>query len=314
MVLSHSKIRLITFLAAAIMVLGIAGCGSGSASPTASPTAVKAPQPPRFPTFTTARPGNGGSSTPHPGAKAGPSATPELATEPPLEATEAGDEPIHPIPPTPIPPTALLNTMKSVQQITWDARNSGGMLPNGCAAISGQQVCVPKITIDGTRIPDVDVLSQRAGRGTGPTAGRISIAFSVLSRLFYLEGLKSGIKVTDAQARQVAEAQLSAYQKNPTSRSATPLPRGVSPREYFLDPSTIASYRTSLVMAQKRTSLLQSQMGKGADIFAVWLQGQLKHHTVLVNGKPPAFSLPDTIRADYACAVSATKANCPQSM
>jgi hypothetical protein len=212
----------------------------------------------------------------------------------------------------PTPGVALPNAaaLAALQRLAWAHQTSGGWVPGGCATLAGERLCVPAVAVDGRRLSDVSLIAQLITRKPGPVSMHEAIAAVVFQQLLYLEGRRAGIRVTRAQARLLAEGELAAYQKDPSTRSLVPLPPGVTPQQYFLAPRTIGAYRVGMIVGRERDAVLRQGRGKAASVYAAWMQSVLPRHTVTVNGRSPEFSLPDALRAGYACNASGGATSC----
>jgi hypothetical protein len=198
----------------------------------------------------------------------------------------------------------------ALQRLAWQARTHDGQVPGGCATLAGNRICVPDVVVDGKPVSDVLLISQMIARPPGVSSIDQAVAISVFQRLLYLEARRSGIHATTAQGRTLAEGELAAYQKDPSTRSLIPIPSGVSPRTYFLAPETIDAYRVGIIVGAERGTILSHHHGTDSDVFASWLRSVLPRHNVTVNGHTPAFSLPAALHAGYNCTASGRAASC----
>lgn len=182
------------------------------------------------------------------------------------------------------------------------AHGTSWRLPGGCATIVRTRVCVPAVTVDRRRVPDLQVLAGdvawvTAGPGRGHNmrssgAVRAGVAGAVFAVL--IENAASHdrrIHVTRAQARRLAQHELSMYRSSPPPCGLM-IPRGETPRQYFLSARAIEGYREGLMVGRERDLILRHYPAMPPiAAFRRWLAGQLPHHTVRINGKRPSFSI-----------------------
>lgn len=299
--------RVTAWAVVAVILLSMGGCGT-TAAPTATTTptgTVPPPVPPVFPTagpLPTASPSPlGPSPVPHMSPLVRRTGEPKAAPTGVAGRPDSTDEPLPPVVPTPevhVPGAAQL---AALQRLSWKYRTRAGQIPGGCATLAGDRICVPSVSVDGKPVSDIVLIAQTFGRRPGPNAVRQAVAEAVFGRLLYLEGRRSGIHATEAQARVLAEGEMAAYVKDPATRSAVPIPPGVPPRKYFLAPETVDAYRVGIIVGRERNAILAAQHGREADVFSAWLRGVLPRHRVSVNGRAPGFSLPNALHVGLSC-------------
>jgi len=200
------------------------------------------------------------------------------------------------------PSAPVLNSPQESSYVAalWQADQNNGNLSGGCAAIQGQQWCVPAVAVDGKRIPDIAILNALVGVSgsdypVGSTAAlHAAVAEAVLRHLLTQQGIADGLGVTTTAATAYAQQQLADYQQiaasDPTEAQAM-LPSGVSAKDYLLNPYAITQYQAELTAAAERRALLGAA-GNGAahrPVFVTFLQHELTNHTVTVNGSAPGF-------------------------
>jgi hypothetical protein len=291
-----------------VLVL-LAGCGSSAApTPTRVPATVAAPTPPSFPT---SKPIPAPSMRPVPTAKASPVLRMSPLAQPTQQAKqgptaiaqqpEGTDEPLPPPPATPQVHVPAAAELVALQRLTWEDRTHDGQVPGGCATLAGHRICVPPVTVDGKRLPDLAVIAEMITRPSTPRSIHEAIAQAVFQRLLYLEGRRAGIHATQAEGRTIAEGEMAAYEKDPTTRSLIPIPPGLSPRQYFLAPETIDAYRVGIITGRERDAILTNHVLSAPATFTAWMKDVLPRHTVTVAGRAPGFSLPTALQTAYAC-------------
>lgn len=184
--------------------------------------------------------------------------------------------------------------------------NPGGALPGGCAQLLTYQVCVPDVTIDGSAVSSVAVLERMLGFATRPVASgapneaavfavlglattrQQGIAFAVEDELLYREGLTNTTGSLET-ATAMANQELKNYLADPSAGLAAGIvPAGLTPQQYFLSQTTIASYQREVVIAHEKSVLAAAAISE-----ASWFGQALTNHTILVDGAAPSFSLPD---------------------
>jgi hypothetical protein len=184
------------------------------------------------------------------------------------------------------------------------ASSPGGALPNGCATMVGYRLCVPQVTVDGSRVSDVALLESMLSVATrprglalpdvasviatlqNPATQQQAITSVVASELQY----RAGLKITSGtlpMAQSMAQQQLQNYLADPAAgKAAGIVPAGSTPQQFFLSPTMIASYQRELTIGHQ-----QSVMAAGGIDPATWVRQQLVGHQIRVNGAPPAFAL-----------------------
>lgn len=181
-------------------------------------------------------------------------------------------------------------------------------LPGGCATLGQQRACVPTVSLDGRRLPDLVVLGKLVGIAGRPDASSSSlsspevinaaVAATVFERLLYLQGVQDGITATDGQVQAIAQQQLDAYLNDPQqAQHADVIPVGMTPRQYFFSPTSLSVYRDGLITAGERERIT-AQLPAGIDptpTYRTWFASVLSRHDVTVNGTAPAVSLANAL-------------------
>jgi hypothetical protein len=183
-----------------------------------------------------------------------------------------------------------------------------GDLPGGCATLAGEHVCVPRVTVDGQKLTDLAVLHGIITAAAGPgglhlplrssRAIRSGIADAVFQRLLRLEAIRAGVNVTNAQARAFAQHELELYEQRPSQARSQGIriPAGMTARQYFLSPRTVAGYRDGMVVGQERDRILRAHPSMPRALaFREWFRARLPHHRVTINGSAPDSALADVL-------------------
>lgn len=220
----------------------------------------------------------------------------------------ADTPPPHPVPANSVAPQLHGRPASTAfQQLANSLRGQPGNLPNGCVTLAGEQACVPPVSVDHQRLPDLVVLSKLVGVTGEPGADSTSlsspqeihtaIAAAVFDHLLYVQGVQDGYAVSHTQAEALAQQELTLYQHDPQLAQSGIVPSGSTPEEYFLSAQAIAFYGRSVVVGQERQSILRG-LPNGADPtpqFRNWLAAELAHHDVTVNGTSPTFTIADAL-------------------
>lgn len=261
--------------APALAALLVAGCGSSHTA--ASSTPVK--------TVAT------GSATPH------ATATGYAVTKPQVQSPAM---------------TVAQKEQRAFVALAWRANGTAGSLPGGCAVLAGQRFCVPSVSVDGRHVSDTVVLSHLVGRSGDAASVHQAVAMTAMDVILQRYATQAKVRVPLSEARGIARNELKAYQSAPaTAARSLVLPPGVTAKQYFLAPSTVKGYQTSLLVAEGRERLLTQHRGESsAIVFSQWLTTALHRNTVLVNGSPPAYSLPAALRAGLDCAAAGYPPSC----
>ena len=194
-----------------------------------------------------------------------------------------------------------------------------GSLPSGCATMLGTRVCVPAVTVDGTTVSDVSILTDLVGLATRPTgAGGSSVPSvpTMPNRATIISRLQSSSMVQEAVAQAIqdellyesdggsaqsdhaaavatAQQELSAYEQDPAAGEAAGIvPQGMSAQEYFLSAPVIEGYQRGLAIAYERHVLAAS----GVSV-STWVAQQLLTKQVLIDGQAPGFSIAGALTA-----------------
>lgn len=189
-------------------------------------------------------------------------------------------------------------------------QGKSAMLPNGCSTLALERVCVPRVTVDEHRLADLTVLAGDVAGATGNPSRRLSlsslsairagVAEAVFKDLVAQAAQRDRIQVSMAAARAFAQHERELY-RPPSPRSCigvSPIPRGMTPRQYFLSPRTIAAYRFYLVIGQEEQRIVHRYPRVARQVaFRRWLQQQTPHHTILINGATPSYSIADAYPA-----------------
>ena len=187
-----------------------------------------------------------------------------------------------------------------------------GKLPGGCATLVHERVCLPRVTVDGQRLPDLAVLAGVVGVAANAFGPRLSlgslramqsgIALAVFQRLLHLEGRRNGIRVTTVQARAMAKREMTLYEearRHGVRSQGASIPPGLTVQHYFLSPRAVEVLRLDLVVGRERQRILQRYRSLPLSAaFHLWFQSRLAHHVITINGSPPAFSLPNAFPAN----------------
>jgi hypothetical protein len=181
-------------------------------------------------------------------------------------------------------------------------QTKSGNLPGGCATLAGDRVCLPKVALDGKRIPDLTVLNGDVAYAVRHASTRLSaaqtihvgISSGVFNQLVVAEGPRDGIIVTAAQAKAVAQRDFTYYKKHPGSMQ---LPAGQTAKQFFLSARTVTTLQRDLIY-NGEIKKIQHMYGKGSQIqaFRFWYRQRLLRHHVTIGGKKPTFSLPDLLQ------------------
>lgn len=190
------------------------------------------------------------------------------------------------------------------------AAPSNGALPGGCATLAGHRICVPRVTVDGTTLSQVAILTQMLGIATRPTSStslpdsaqivaalsaaktqQQAIASTVADQILYQA---AGIAVTStstAAARALSQEELQAYLADPAAgQAAGILPPGVSPQQYFASTAMLSAYQRLAIIGAQTSAITASHMTVGT-----WVRQHLAGYVVLVDGAGPAFSLANAL-------------------
>ncbi|MGI8824197.1 MAG: hypothetical protein ACR2JC_00860 [Chloroflexota bacterium] len=74
----------------------------------------------------------------------------------------------------------------------------------------------------------------------------------------------------------------------------TTVPRGSTPRQYFLSARAIEGYRHGMVIGRERERILRRYPGTSAGLASRrWLRAELPKHSVKINGKASTYSIAD---------------------
>ena len=187
-----------------------------------------------------------------------------------------------------------------------------GHLPGGCATLVHERVCLPRVTVDGQRLPDLAVLAGVVGVAANAFGPRLplgslramqdGIALAIFQRLLRLESRRDGIRVTTVQARALAKREMTLYEEarhqGVRSQGAS-IPPGLTVQHYFLSPRAVEFYRRGMVVGRERQRILQRYRSMPLSAaFHLWFRSRLAHHVITINGSPPAFSLPNAFPAN----------------
>jgi len=180
-----------------------------------------------------------------------------------------------------------------------------GMLPGRCTWLARDHVCVPRVTVDGHRVSDLAVLAGDVSEATNPSgrplrlqsarAIHAGVAVAVFHDLVVSAATHDHIRVTTKEARAFALHELRLYQATPPrDRVVSIIPRGMTPQQYFTSPQTVKGYRREMIFGRERDRILRRYPGlRTGQAFRRWLQSQIPHHTIRVNGRKPRFSIAD---------------------
>lgn len=182
-----------------------------------------------------------------------------------------------------------------------------GNLPGGCASALTYQICAPHVSVDGVSVSDValveDMLSVATHSSVGsqvpslrqvaatvgsPLIEEQAVARAVADQLLYQQGqtITSGAL---GLATTMAHQQLAYYLADPAAGDASNLvPKGMTASQYFLSAQVIAGYEHIIVIGREETALAASNVNVDT-----WVGEQTRRHVILVNGAPPAFSIPE---------------------
>jgi hypothetical protein len=212
----------------------------------------------------------------------------------------------------------LADTMQSPSAeyaaVRWAARATGGNLPDGCATIDKQRLCVPTVTVDGQRVPDISILSGLLGQpraGTPAESSRSSAAAdpavqhavsqAVLGRLLVIQAQADGSAASLAEGRAAALRQLAMYQqivKTDPQVAAQMVPPGLSADTWFHSDEAARDYQGTLTAGNElriiEGAAAADPTAHTAEIRASrasFLIREIPKHAVAVNGKVPTFSL-----------------------
>lgn len=180
-----------------------------------------------------------------------------------------------------------------------------GMLPGGCTWLAHDHVCVPRVTVDGHSLSDLAVLAGDVSEATNPSGRHLrlqsaraihgGVSAAVFHDLVVSAATRDHILVTTKRARAFALHELRLYQAAPPQRRVISIiPRGMTAQQYFTSPQTVRSYRREMIFGRKRDRILHRYPGlRTGQAFRRWLQSQVPHHTIRLNGRKPGFSIAD---------------------
>jgi hypothetical protein len=180
-------------------------------------------------------------------------------------------------------------------------RSGSGNLPHDCATLAGDHVCLPHVTFDKQRVPDLTVLNGDVAYAVGhngmklaaPPALHVGIATAIFQWLVVAEGKRDGVVVTIAEATLVAKSAMASYQKQDPNGK---LPGGLTPKQFFLSATTIDTYRRNLIYTAEIKKITKGATGaKAATRDEAWYRARLPRHSVTINGKKPGFNLPASL-------------------